>query len=77
MLEWGAHPFSRGRQILYQLIPKGSPRMLEWGVRPFSRGRQILYQLSPKGSLLTDTTETNSQSSKRTNQSKEELVNGH
>ena len=57
--------------------PKGKPKNAGVGSHPFPRGGQILYQLSPKGSLLTDTTETNSQSSKRTNQSKEELVNGH
>ena len=50
--EWVAVPFSRGilpiqgsnpgllhcRQILYQLIHQGSPRVLEWVAYPFSRG---------------------------------------
>ena len=52
------------RQILYQLIHQGSPRILEWVAYPFSRGIfltqesnwgllhcwQILYQLSYQGS---------------------------
>ena len=71
--EWVAVPFSRGilpiqgsnpgllhcRQILYQLIHQGSPRVLEWVAYPFTRGscRQILYQLSYQGSpQLTENT---------------------
>ena len=51
ILEWVAHPFSRGlfptqesnrcllycRQILYQLSHRGSPRILKWVAHPFSR----------------------------------------
>ena len=48
ILEWVAVPcfptqgsnpgFPHCRWILYQLSPKGSPRILEWGAYPFSSG---------------------------------------